>query len=102
MGDHEEPFAIGLPNSGVVCLAQARRGLYERIEHGLQIKGRTADDFQHIGGGRLLVGGFAEVVGEGRIFDWKDPPTWGILGQVYLFFWVWLDFLLLNTSLPSH
>jgi hypothetical protein len=27
----------------------------ERIEHGLQIEGRAADDLEHVGGGGLLL-----------------------------------------------
>src|SRR5262245_30192323 len=67
MGEEKESFALGLPNGGVVRLAQARRGLYERIEHGPQIKGRAADDLEHVGRRGLLLKGFTQLVEQSRV-----------------------------------
>ena len=36
-------------------VAQARRRFDQRVEHGLQIEGRAADDLEHVGGGGLLL-----------------------------------------------
>src|SRR5215831_3656731 len=84
MGEEKEPFAIGLPNGGVVRLAQARRGLYERIEHGPQIKGRAADDLEHIGSGGLLLERFAKFVEQARVLDGDDGLSSKIPYQIDL------------------
>ena len=34
----------------------------KRIEHGLQIEGRAADDLEHVGGGGLLLQCLREIV----------------------------------------
>src|SRR5215467_1306735 len=52
-------FAMGQKNNRIVRLAQLHCGLSQRVEHGLQIKGRSADDLEHIGGGCLLLERFA-------------------------------------------
>ena len=43
--------------------AQPRRRFDQRIEHGLQIERRAADDLEHVGGGGLLLQRFAQLVG---------------------------------------
>ena len=35
----------------------------QRIEHGLQIERRAADDLEHVGGGGLLLQRFGQIVG---------------------------------------
>jgi hypothetical protein len=42
------------------------------IEHSLQVKGRAADDLQHVGGGGLLLQGFAQLVEQARVLDGDD------------------------------
>ena len=49
-----------------VRLAKPRRRLDERIKHGLELKGRAADDLEHIGGGGLLFQRLAQLAREGR------------------------------------
>ena len=39
----------------MVRIAKPGRQLGQRIEHGLQIEGRAADHFEHVGGGGLLL-----------------------------------------------
>ena len=36
--------------------------LNQLVEHRLQIEGRAADDLEHVGGGRLLLERFAQLV----------------------------------------
>ena len=36
-------------------LTKACRQFYQRVEHGLQIKRRAADDLEHVGGRGLLL-----------------------------------------------
>ena len=50
MKDHR-PFSFAEPNGG----------LGHRIEHGLQIERRAADDLQHVGGRGLLLQRFGQV-----------------------------------------
>src|SRR4029077_11641734 len=49
------------PNDCHLCTAQARCGLDQGVEDRLQVKGRAADDLEHIGGGRLLLQRFAQL-----------------------------------------
>ena len=50
----------------------------QRIEHGLQIEGRAADDLEHVGGGGLLLQRFAQLVEQPRVLDGDD----GLGGEV--------------------
>ena len=61
-----------------VRLAQPRRRLDQRIEHGLQIEGRAADDLEHVGGGGLLLQRFAQLVEQPGVLDRDD----GLGGEV--------------------
>src|SRR5262249_49121236 len=54
-------IAKHLKDCGVIRIAQARRGLYQRIEYFLHVERRPADDLQNIGGGRLLLQGFSQL-----------------------------------------
>jgi hypothetical protein len=59
-GDPAEKFALALEQPGMISVAQANSRFYERVEHGLQIEGRAADDLEHIGGGSLLLPRFLQ------------------------------------------
>src|SRR5262245_44102012 len=58
VGDEAQTIAKQLEDRRVIRIAEARRGLDQRIEHPLQIKGRPADDLQNVGSGCLLFQGF--------------------------------------------
>ena len=58
--DKAQAIAKHLIDHRVIRIAQARRGLDQRIKHSLQIEGRPADDLQDVGGGRLLFQGCCE------------------------------------------
>src|ERR1700730_3810405 len=49
--------------------AYAHRIRQHGIEHGLQITGRGADDLEHVGGGGLLLQGFAQLVEQAGVLD---------------------------------
>ena len=51
------PIRIPLPHQylALVSSAEPRRRLDQRVKHSLQIKCRAADDFEYIGGRRLLL-----------------------------------------------
>src|SRR6478672_8225391 len=55
-----------------VRLAQAGGRLDERIEHALQIECRAADHLENLGGGRLLLQRFAQLVEQAGILDGDD------------------------------
>ena len=47
---------------GMLGIAQPRSRLDQRIEHGLQIECRAADDLEHVGGGGLLLQQLAQIL----------------------------------------
>src|SRR5207342_1241526 len=69
------------------------RRLGQRIEHGLQIEGRAADDLEYIGGGGLLLQRFAQLVEQPRVLDGDDGLTGEILYQLDLLVAEWPRFL---------
>jgi hypothetical protein len=48
-------FIITPEKQCMICLAEAGSRLDQRVEHGLKIECRAADDLQHVGGGGLLL-----------------------------------------------
>ena len=44
----------------------------ERIEHGLQIERRAADDLEHVGCGGLLLQRFAQLIEQAGVLDGDD------------------------------
>ena len=50
----------------------------KRIEHGLQIERRAADDLEHVGGGGLLLQRLPQFVEQPRVLDGDD----GLGGEV--------------------
>ncbi len=77
-------MSVSLARDGcLVGVTEPRRGLDERLQHGLQIERRAADDFQHVGGRGLLLQGFGQVVGslaqfleESRVLDGDGRISW--------------------------
>ena len=65
-------------DSSHIRLAQPGGRLDQRIEHGLQIERRAADDLEHVGGGGLLLQRFAQLVEQARVLDGDD----GLRGEV--------------------
>ena len=67
-----ERVALALRNGALVCFTQLGRRLQQRVEHHAQIERRTTNDFEHVGGGGLLLQGFAQVVEQARVLDGYD------------------------------
>ena len=67
-----------------VRFANAGRGFDERVEHGLQVEGRAANDLEHIRGRGLLLQQFAQLVEQPRILDGDDGLRGEILHQLDL------------------
>ena len=45
----------------LVGAAETRHRLHQRIEHRLEVDGRTADDLEHVGGRGLLLQGLIQL-----------------------------------------
>src|SRR5262249_22491011 len=77
--------AIDLPSNGsLVGVAQACRRFNQRLQHRLEVKGRAADDLEHVGGGGLLLQRFAQLVEQARVLDGDDGLGGKILHQLDL------------------
>src|SRR5215831_1156336 len=55
-------LALSADDVSRIGAAQTRGRFAQRVEHRLQIKGRAADDLQHVAGRRLVFERFFEVV----------------------------------------
>ena len=78
--------SVSLARDGcLIGFTEPRRGFDERLQHGLQIEGRAADNFQHVGGCGLLLQRFGQVVGTLAQFP-KQPRVFyrddGLLGEI--------------------
>ena len=71
-------FALAPEQPGMIGIAQPRRRLDQRVEHGLQIEGRATDDLEHVGGGGLLLQRFAQLVEQAGVLDGDD----GLRGEI--------------------
>src|SRR5215472_13386268 len=67
-----------------IRLAQPRRRLHQRIEHRLQIEGRSADHLEHVGGGGLLREGLPQLVEQPGVLYGDDGLVGEILDQLDL------------------
>src|SRR5262245_37909894 len=83
--------ALAAEYERLVRVTQPCRRLDQRVEHGLQIEGRAADDLEHIGGSGLLLERFGEVVSalaqlveQARILDGDDGLRSEVLHQLDL------------------
>ena len=63
IGGQPVDVAVLLEDDALVGGAQPGRRRDQRIEHGLQVEGRAADDLEHVGGGGLLLQRFGQVFG---------------------------------------
>src|SRR5262249_41672774 len=65
----------GNPDGRTIRLTEARRRLGQRIENGLKIEGRAANDLEHVGGSRLLLQRFAQLVEQAGVLEGNDSPS---------------------------
>src|SRR5262249_16036747 len=61
-----------------IRLTQPRRRFDQCVEHRLQLKGRAADDLEHVSGGGLLLQRFTQFVEQARVLNGND----GLLGEI--------------------
>src|SRR5262249_692827 len=66
-------------DDGFIGITELCGRFNKRLQYGLQIKSRTADDLEHIGGGGLLLKGFTKLIEQARILDGND----GLGGEVF-------------------
>src|SRR5262245_1192063 len=71
-------FALRSAYDRRVRLAQLGGRLDQRVEHRLQIKRRAADHLENVGGGGLLLKGFAQLIEQARVLEGGD----GLVGEV--------------------
>ena len=68
----------------IVRVAKRRCELDQRVENCLQVEGRTADNLEHVGGRRLLLQGFAQILGA-RLHLVEQPHVFdgdhGLIGE---------------------
>src|SRR5262245_30220036 len=79
-----EPLVLAQRNNRIICLTQPSYRFHERVEDRLQIECRAAYDFEHIGGGSLLLQGFAQLVEQPGVLDGDDGLGGEILNQLDL------------------
>src|SRR5262249_17015322 len=61
--------SVRTKHRGHVCLTKARCGFDQRIEHGLEMERRAANDLEHVGCGALLLEGLTQLVKKSRVLD---------------------------------
>src|SRR5215472_1984735 len=81
-----------------VGIAQPRRRFRQRIEYRLQIKSRTADNFEHIRSCRLLLEGLAQFVKQSRVLDGDHRLSCKVRHQFNLSITERSNFLPVNTK----
>ena len=69
-----------------LCLTDPHCAVQHGVEHRRQLAGRTADDLEHVGGRRLLLKQFAQLVEQPRVLDGDDGLGSEILHQFDLLF----------------
>src|SRR5262245_201113 len=77
----------------MVSLAKLSRRFDQRFEYRLQVKGRAADDLEHIGSGGLLLQRLAQLVEQARVLDGDDGLGSEALDQLDLLVGEWADLL---------
>jgi hypothetical protein len=104
-GHRAAGFTVVTENHSSLCAAEPYGGTQERIEHRLQIEGRATDDLEDVGGGSLLLKGFAEVIGtlpqfleQPCVLDSDDRLVGEILDQLDLLVGERPDFLAVNDN----
>src|SRR4029078_11838384 len=75
---------LASPDKPCVCLADLGARVDKRVEDRSQVKRRSADNFQDVGGRRLLLQRLAQLVEQPRVLDGDDGLGGEILKQLDL------------------
>src|SRR5262245_27907087 len=86
-------LAFWLPNVCIFRFAQPSSRLHEGVQHHLQVKRRTADDLEDIGGGGLLLKRFTQLIEQPCVLDGDDGLSCEVLEQIDLLLGEGLHFL---------
>src|SRR5262249_10945280 len=70
--------SILLQDCALVGLAKPSSRCDQRVEHALEVEGRTANHLEHVGGGRLLLQGLPQLAEQPRVLYCDD----GLAGKV--------------------
>ena len=83
LGPKEHTISLASYRS-LVRIAKAGSRFDQRLKHRPEIERRAADDFEHVGGGGLLLQRFAQLVEQPRVLDGDDGLAGEILDQLDL------------------
>src|SRR6516164_9111339 len=72
-------IAITKEDDRLLCLAKPPGRLDKRVEHWLKLELRATYDFKNIGGGRLPLERFAQLVEQARVLNGND----GLCGEIF-------------------
>jgi hypothetical protein len=78
VGDQPQHISVLLKDEAQISGAKLSGRLGQCVEYDVQVKGRAADDLEHVGGRGLLGQRFAQLGEQPRIFDSDD----GLIGEV--------------------
>src|SRR5262249_6910621 len=79
-------------------IAEMRSGLDERVQNRLELRHRSADDLEHIGGSGLLLQRFAQLIQEPGVLDGDDGLLREVRDQFDLLIGEWPDFLTIDRN----
>src|SRR5262245_48225281 len=86
----------------LVGVAKSRRRFDQRLQHGLQVEGRAADDLEHVGRGGLLLKRFAQLVQQAGVLDRNDGLRREVGDELNLLFREWPDLLAVDADSPHQ
>src|SRR5262249_61161769 len=84
------------PYASALRLAQPGSRLDQRVEHGLQVERRAADDLEHVGSRGLLLQRLAQLVEEARVLDGDNGLARKVRKQIDLLVAERADLLAIN------
>src|SRR5215470_2096774 len=91
-GGKPQQIAVGPHYGAHIRLAKPGRRLDQRVKYRLQVEGRAADHLENIGGRRLLLQGFAQLIEQARVLDGNNGLGGKILHQLDLLVSEWSHF----------
>src|SRR5215471_17219446 len=102
IGDLPEHVAILARYADHVGLAEPRCRFPKGIENRLQVKGRAADNLEHVGGGSLLLQRLAQFVEQPGVLDGDNRLACKTLNQLDLFVGEEADLLAVDDYEANH
>src|SRR6516162_10318596 len=85
-------------DGAAVGLTKAGGRFNKRLQYRLQVERRTADDFEHVGRGGLLLQRLPQLVEQPRVLDGDDGLGGKVRDQRYLFVGKWPNLLAINVE----